>query len=87
MKAVVNNGPRDVSVSRSSIRRAPRGARGRRDLRLEDMSAAAGSSRTPRGHDAHLGGQVAAALEKNAGMLFGKRTIEKLDGIASKPSE
>jgi len=36
------------------------------------------------GRNAHLGGQVAAALKENAGTLFGEPAIEELDVIASK---
>ena len=36
------------------------------------------------GRDAHLNGQVAAALMENAGDLYGQPTLEKLDVLASK---
>lgn len=36
------------------------------------------------GRDAHLNGQVAAALMENAGTLYGEPVIEKLDVLASK---
>ena len=39
------------------------------------------------GRDAHLGGQVGAALKENTGRLFGEPAIEKLDVIASKLPE
>jgi hypothetical protein len=37
-----------------------------------------------RGRDAHLNGQVAAALMENAGELYGQPTLEHLDVLASK---
>ena len=41
--------------------------------------------RSLRGREAHLSGEVAAALQENTGELFDEPTIEKVDVIAEKP--